>query len=116
MAREKGTGNLQMERSGRWTMRYCVDGKRCSRSTGTADRAKAELCLARRLASLGRGRSSLPLAGVWEEYVKSPRRRDLADSSLNVKRRIWQSFARWMAHNHLEVGELSEVSSENVAE
>jgi hypothetical protein len=28
MAREKGMGNLQQEKSGRWTMRVCINGKR----------------------------------------------------------------------------------------
>ena len=43
MAREKGTGSLQLEKSGRWTMRVGIKGKRYSRSTRTTDREKAEL-------------------------------------------------------------------------
>ena len=42
MAREKGTGSLQQEKSGRWTVRVGVNGRRLSRSTGTRDRDKAE--------------------------------------------------------------------------
>ena len=38
MAREKGTGSLQLEKSGRWTMRVGIKGKRYSRSTRTTDR------------------------------------------------------------------------------
>ena len=53
MARMKGTGNLQMEKNGRWTLRVCVRGRRHSRSTGTTDRAQAERYLERFLAPLG---------------------------------------------------------------
>ena len=42
MAREKGMGNLQQEKSGRWTVRFCVNGKRVSRSARTKDRQIAE--------------------------------------------------------------------------
>ena len=37
MAREKGMGNLQQEKSGRWTMRVSINGKHYSRSTRTKD-------------------------------------------------------------------------------
>ena len=33
MAREKGLGNLQQEKSGRWMMRVGIGGKRYCRST-----------------------------------------------------------------------------------
>ena len=33
MAREKGMGNFQQEKSGRWTMRVGIGGKRYCRST-----------------------------------------------------------------------------------
>ena len=42
MAREKGMGNLQREKSGRWTMRVTIGGKHYARSTRTTDKAKAE--------------------------------------------------------------------------
>ena len=45
MAREKGMGNLQREKSGRWTMRVSIKGKRYSRSTRTKDRDQAERVL-----------------------------------------------------------------------
>ena len=86
MAREKGTGSLQLEKSGRWTMRVGIKGKRYSRSTRTTDREKAEKFLERFLSPLRLGSRRLPLADVWLEYVKSPDRRDLAPSTLNAKR------------------------------
>ena len=116
MAREKGMGSLQLEKSGRWTMRVGIKGKRYSRSTRTTDREKAEKFLERFLSPLGLGSRRLPLADVWLEYVKSPDRRDLAPSTLNAKRLVWMDFARWMEHHHLEIGNLAEVTHEAIAE
>ena len=116
MAREKGMGSLQLEKSGRWTMRVGINGKRYSRSTRTTDREKAEKFLERFLSPLGLGSRRLPLADVWLEYVKSPDRRDLAQSTLNAKRLVWMEFARWMEHHHLEIGNLAEVTHEAIAE
>lgn len=116
MARDKGTGSLQREKSGRWTMRVGIKGKRYSRSTRTTDREKAEKFLERFLSPLGLGSRRLPLADVWLEYVKSPDRRDLAPSTLNAKRLVWMDFARWMEHHHLEIGNLAEVTHEAIAE
>ena len=116
MAREKGMGSLQLEKSGRWTMRVGIKGKRYSRSTRTTDREKAEKFLERFLSPLGLGSQRLPLADVWLEYVKSPDRRDLAQSTLNAKRLVWMEVARWMEHHHLEIGNLAEVTHEAIAE
>ena len=85
MAREKGMGSLQLEKSGRWTMRVGIKGKRYSRSTRTTDREKAEKFLERFLSPLGLGSRRLPLADVWLEYVKSPDRRDLSKSAISPK-------------------------------
>jgi integrase len=116
MAREKGMGNLQQEKSGRWTMRVCINGKRYSRSTRTTDKAKAERFLQKFLAPLGLGERRLPLGDVWLEYIKSPDRRDLAQTTLNSKRLVWMDFARWMECNHLEVANLGEVTHEAITE
>lgn len=116
MAREKGTGNLQQEKSGRWTLRVGINGRRLSRSTGTTDRDKAEAFLNRFLAPLGLGATRLPLADAWHHYEMSPNRRDIAQATLNSKRMVWMGFARWMEHNHIEIGHLAEVTEEAVAE
>ena len=92
MAREKGMGSLQQEKSGRWTMRVCIDGKRYSRSTRTRDRDQAERFLQRFLAPLGLGERRLPLADVWNAYVVSPNRNELAPATLNAKRVTWMHF------------------------
>ena len=116
MAREKGMGSLQREKSGRWTMRVCIDGKRFSRSTRTRDRDQAERFLQRFLAPLGLGEHRLPLADVWNAYVVSPNRNDLAPATLNAKRVVWMHFAKWMEHNYLPVSDLAGVTAEMIAE
>ena len=116
MAREKGMGNLQLEKSGRWTMRVGIGGKRYCRSTRTTDRAQAERILQRFLAPLGLGEKRLPLAEVWMEYVRSPRRNELAAATLNAKRVVWMHFARWMEHFYLPVKDLGGVTADIVAE
>lgn len=116
MARGKGMGNLQQEKSGRWTIRVGIDGRRFSRSAGTRDRATAERLLERFLAPLGLGSARIPLAEVWRRYEMSPNRKDIAKSTLNAKRLAWMSFARWIEENHFEMTELSQVTSEAVAE
>ena len=116
MAREKGTGNLQQEKSGRWTIRVGINGRRLSRSTGTTDREKAEAFLNRFLAPLGLGSERLPLAEAWHHYEMSPNRRDIATTTLSSKRMVWMAFARWMEHNHIEISELAQVTEEAVAE
>ena len=116
MAREKGMGNLQREKSGRWTIRVGINGKRYCRSTRTKDRDQAERMLQRFLAPFGLGEKRLPLADVWTEYVKSPNRNELAPATLNSKRIIWMNFANWMEHNYLPVKDLAGVTIEAVTE
>lgn len=116
MAREKGMGNLQREKSGRWTMRVGINGKRYCRSTRTKDRDKAERYLQRFLAPFGLGENRLPLADVWNSYVMSPDRNDLAPATLNSKRVVWMHFARWMEHYHLAVDDLAGITHEIVSE
>ena len=116
MAREKGMGNLQMEKSGRWTIRVSIAGKHYSRSTRTKDKEKAERMLMKFLAPFGLGERRLPLAEVWNAYVISPNRNDLSKATLDSKKSVWMNFARWMEVNHLEAGDLSAVTHDAVAE
>lgn len=116
MAREKGMGNLQREKSGRWTMRVGINGKRYCRSTRTKDRDQAERFLQRFLAPLGLGEHRLPLADVWLEYVKSPRHNELARSTMKTKQFVWMHFARWMEHSYLPVDDLAGVTADMIAE
>ena len=116
MAREKGMGNLQREKSGRWTMRVGIGGKRYCRSTRTKDRDQAERVLQRFLAPFGLGDNRLPLADVWLEYVKSPNRNELANATLNGKRVVWMQFARWMERFYLPVKDLAGITSGMIGE
>ena len=116
MAREKGTGNLQQEKSGRWTVRVGIGGKRYSRSARTRDRAKAEAFLNRFLSPFGLGDKTIPLAEVWREYEKSPNRKEQADSTMNSKRVVWMRFAEWIEDNHIEITQLKQLSAEAVTE
>ena len=116
MAREKGMGNLQREKSGRWTMRVGINGKRYCRSTRTKDRDQAERVLQRFLAPFGLGEHRLPLADVWLEYVKSPMRNELAPATLNAKRVAWMHFAKWMERFYLPVKDLGGVTADMIAE
>ena len=116
MAREKGMGNLQREKSGRWTMRVGINGKRYCRSTRTKDRDKAERELQRFLAPFGLGEKRLPLADVWNAYVMSPDRNELSPATLNAKRIVWMHFARWMEHYYLPVKDLAGVTHDMITE
>ena len=116
MAREKGMGNLQREKSGRWTMRVGINGKRYCRSTRTKDRDQAERVLQRFLAPFGLGKYRLPLADVWNAYVISPDRNDLAKATMDGKRQVWMNFARWMEHYYLPVKDLAGVTHDMIAE
>lgn len=116
MAREKGMGNLQQEKSGRWTIRVGINGKRYCRSTRTKDREQAERMLQRYLAPFGLGERRLPLADVWLEYVKSPNRNEIAPTTLNSKRLIWMHFAKWMEENYLPVDDLAGITSDAICE
>ena len=116
MARDKGMGNLQLEKSGRWTMRIGIDGKRYSRSTRTKDRDKAEKILQRYLAPFGLGERRLPLGDVWISYLKSPNRNELAKATIESKRNAWMHFARWMERNYLHISDLAGVTADMVAE
>lgn len=116
MAREKGMGNLQREKSGRWTMRVSIKGKRFSRSTRTKDRDQAERYLQRFLAPYGLGECRLPLADVWLEYLRSPNRNELARSTTKGKQFAWMHFARWMERFYLPVDDLAGVTSGMIGE
>lgn len=116
MPRSKLSGNLQLEKDGTWTARIVVHGERISKSTGTSDRVKAEAYLERLRRSLGLHTGCLPLVDAWNEYVRSPRRRDIAQSTLGAKRIVWNGFARWIGANYPVVRSLAEVSTDMVEE
>ena len=133
--RSKGTGGLQLERTGMWTVRCIINGKRVSKSTGTKDREEAERFLKKFLAPYVKDdaertfenikiavaserqraemdeekRPQMSLDQVWEEYERSPMRRDLAKTTLEGKRQVWHGFREWMRKLFPEVSELRHV-------
>ncbi len=130
--RTKGMGGLQLERSGMWTLRCVVNGKRISKSTGTRNRAEAEQFAKRFLApyvkddaartyaniqaavmterQLAEMRAEegpqLKMADAWAAYVASPMRRDLAPTTLHTKAQVFRVFVSWLEKMYPEVVEV----------
>lgn len=120
--RTKGLGGLQLEKTGIWTLRCIINGRRISKSTGTRDRAEAELFAKRYLApyvkddpertyqniqaavmterQLQQMREEegpqLKLADMWQTYLESPMRRDLAKTTLHGKEQVIRKFLEYM--------------------
>ena len=130
--RPKGLGGLQQEKTGIWTVRVLVNGKRVSKSTGTRDRAEAEQFARRFLApyvkddaartfeniqaavmterQLAAQREAegpqLKLDDAWAAYEASPMRRDLAPSTLAGKKQVVKVFLDYMRKVFPEVTEV----------
>ena len=130
--RPKGLGGLQQEKTGIWTVRVLVNGKRVSKSTGTRDRAEAEQFARRFLApyvkddaartfeniqaavmterQLAAQREAegpqLKLDDAWAAYEASPMRRDLAPSTLAGKKQVVKVFLDYMRKVFPEVSEV----------
>ena len=133
--RLKGTGGLQLEKTGMWTVRCIINGKRVSKSTGTKDREEAERFLKKFLAPYVPGdpertyaniqaavatekqleemeednRPQMTLEEVWDAYDKSLMRRDLTNTTLDSKRQIWFHFKDYLNSTYKEVTELRHV-------
>ena len=130
--RSKGLGGLQLEKTGIWTLRCLINGKRVSKSTGTRDRAEAELFAKRFLAPYVKDDAArtyeniqaavmterqlaemkeaegpqMKLADAWAAYEASPYRRDLSASTMNVKKQVCKVFLDYMAKVFSEVVEV----------
>lgn len=130
--RSKGLGGLQLEKTGIWTLRCLINGKRVSKSTGTRDRAEAEQFARRFLApyvkddaartfeniqaavmterQLAAQREAegpqLKLADAWAAYEASPMRRDLSPSTLAGKEQVCRVFLDYMKKVFPEVTEV----------
>lgn len=130
--RSKGSGGLQREKSGIWTLRCLVNGKRISKSTGTRDLVEAEqfakrflapyvkddpartyaniqaaVMTERQLAEMKEEEGpQLTLEDAWDAYAASPMRRDLAETTLSAKRQVFRVFVEYMAKMFPEVAEM----------
>ena len=138
--RQKGTGGLQLEKTGMWTVRALINGKRVSKSTGTKDRAEAERFLKRfmapyvmsdpqrtyeniqaavmteeQLEAMREERGpQMKLSEMWDEYRVSPMRRDLAQTTLNSKEQVCRTFVEYMSDHFPEVTEVRHVRRDHV--
>ena len=135
--RSKGLGGLQLEKTGIWTVRCLINGKRVSKSTGTRDREEAEqfakrflapyvkddaartfeniqaaVMTERQLAEMreAEGPQLKLAADAWGEYEKSPMRRDLASSTLDGKSQVCRMFVEYMGRVFPEVTEVRHVT------
>ena len=130
--RAKGLGGLQQEKTGIWTLRCKINGKRIAKSTGTRDRAEAEEFARRFLAPYVKDNPSLTYAKIqaavaterqleemkadeapqmkwadaFAEYAASPMRRDLARTTLDSKEQVMRVFVEWLNKTFPEVVEV----------
>lgn len=110
MARIKGTGNLQSEAAGRWTMRICVHGRRVSRVCYAPSREAAEEELHRFIAENRLANRSLLISDAWAAYESSPDRRELGVNTLSSKYRIWTNFTHYIRKSFPDLVELREIT------
>lgn len=130
--RTKGLGGLQLEKTGIWTLRCVINGRRISKSTGTRDRAEAEIFAKRFLAPYVKDDAErtyeniqaavmterqleamreaegpqMKLSLMWSEYLSSPMRRDLASSTLHGKEQVVRKFLEYVSSVFPEVSEV----------
>ena len=138
--RSKGLGGLQLEKTGIWTLRCIVNGKRVSKSTGTRDRAEAEqfakrflapyvkddaartfeniqaaVMTERQLAAMREAEGpQLKLADAWAAYEASPMRRDLAPATMDGKMQVCRVFVSYMNKVFPEVVEVRHITRYHV--
>ena len=126
-----------LEKHGKvYRARWMIDGQYYTRSTGTADRAQAEAKLAEflepwtlrtealRTAAIAKQaelahdavteyedkQPALAVADAWDVYCKSPRRRDIGETTLAIYARMFGNLQRWLASHHPNVKEMRQVS------
>ena len=134
--RLKGTGGLQLEKTGMYTVRCIINGTRVAKSTGTQNREEAgrflkrfiaqcvkedaertfnkvkeAVATERQLAEMREDENpQLALDEAWEAYDKSLKRRDLAQTTLAGKKQVWGAFLEYMHDTFPEAKELRHVS------
>jgi len=138
--RSKGLGGLQLEKTGIWTLRCLINGKRVSKSTGTRDRTEAEqfarkflapyvkddaartfeniqaaVMTERQLAEMREAEGpQLKLADAWAAYEASPMRRDLAPATMVGKQQVCRVFVEYMKKVFPEVTEVRHLTRYHV--
>ena len=138
--RNRGTGSLQREPSGLYTIRTVINGHHVAKTTGTRDHDKALKMLEEfmapfvhrdkimslkmleaRVAGVEKreeieeeNRSRMLLCNSWWYYIDSCRRRDVSQSTLAAKKTVWANFVNWIALVYEENMEVRAVTPEIV--
>lgn len=136
--RSTGTGSLQREPTGVYTIRAVINGQRFARTTGTRDRDEALKkleefmapfvrrdklmslkMLEARVAGLEKreeieegNRTQMLLCNSWWYYIDSCRRRDVSELTLVSKKKVWGNFVNWIGLVYEENMEVRAVTPE----
>lgn len=136
--RSKGTGGLQRESTGIYTIRAVINGHRVAKTTGTRDHGEALKKLEEFMAPFVRrdklmalkmlearvadvekreeieeeNRSQMLLCNSWWYYIDSCRRRDVSESTLVSKKNVWGNFVNWIGLVYEENMEVRAVTPE----
>ena len=108
------TGSLQFERNGVWTMRVSFEGRVYSRTTGTRDRERAEMELAKFVIAVecehAHDTEPGPLLKEWPRYEGSSEAARLSPKMRGNRYRAWRYFSTWMKSEHPDVGDARAVT------
>lgn len=136
--RGSGTGSLQREPTGIYTIRAVINGQRFAKTTRTRDydealkkleefmapfvrrdKLMALKMLEARVAGMEKrveieeeNRTQMLLCNSWWYYIDSCRRRDVSERSLVTKKNVWGNFVNWIALVYEENMEVRAVTPE----
>lgn len=136
--RPKGTGTLQREPSGLYTIRAVINGHHVAKTTGTRDhdealkkleefmapfvhrdKLMALKMLEARVAGVEKreeleeaNRAQMLLCNSWWYYIDSCRRRDASEATLVSKKNVWGNFVSWIGLVYEENMEVRAVTPE----
>lgn len=111
-----GTGCLQRERNGTWTMRLMVEGKCINRSTGTKNKAEAKAMLRDLVKEQKelreRSIAAMSLLGKWDDLRSALIASGVSEVEQKRRFTIWRFFAEWMHEHHPEIETVEEVTGQ----
>lgn len=136
--RGSGTGSLQREPNGIYTIRAVINGQRFAKTTRTRDYDEALKKLEEFMAPFVRrdklmalkmlearvagaekrveleeeNRPQMLLCNAWWYYIDSCRRRDVSEATLAAKKSIWGNFVNWIGLVYEENMEVRAVTPE----
>ena len=108
--RERGTGNLQLEKTGWYALRYSINGVHMYASLKTKDRAEAEILAQQVLqGTLYKSEQVVYLEDVWEEFSKLSSKVD--PEKLKNHKTIWDQFFDFIKKTFPFIMTINEVSA-----